>query len=209
MRPKVSWVIRSLLLACNGEGLARVSSNDAIHFFTPRVAVKGFTIRPYRRLIQSLVFHPRYQDFDGECLDFNITDCSSRRNCQSEAEVKSSNTCTEGYDVEGKIHKLVCPRIEWFDYSKYITHGVLVNLVLVSKDKTEETSFHIGVIHTVVDHRLRLVFVLDRYGHSLAVFFHFFLHFRAFAANVAFFRIAALRDFFALAIHSLVTPAKP
>jgi hypothetical protein len=42
--PEVARVVLTSLLACNGEWLARVAANDAIHDSTPRAAVEGVQI---------------------------------------------------------------------------------------------------------------------------------------------------------------------
>ena len=68
VRPQVPGVVRALAPPGDGERLARIAANEAIHDATPRAAVEGSQIRPYRRVIQACLFHARRQDFAGMAL---------------------------------------------------------------------------------------------------------------------------------------------
>jgi hypothetical protein len=98
--PQVSRIICATTLAGVAEWLAGVSSSDAIHRSTPRLAVEGSQIRPHRRFSHELRFHACHQDRGGETFPFNEADDASAGNGQLEAEIKSRSTRAEGEHSE-------------------------------------------------------------------------------------------------------------
>lgn len=89
----------------DGERLARVSRNDAIHDAAPLAAIEGSEIRPNRRLVQATVSHRRCQDLAGEGFDLHVADRASSRERQAHAEVEPPGSGAEGQHVEGReIH---------------------------------------------------------------------------------------------------------
>ena len=77
MGPQMARIILSTSFASKTEGLTRVARSECIHDSTPRAAVKGLQIRPYRRFIQATCFHCLSQDFDGSGFVFHTTDCAN------------------------------------------------------------------------------------------------------------------------------------
>jgi len=105
--PEVAGISSAAAASRDGERLARVARNDAIHEAAPRAAVEGSEIRPYRRLVQATVSHRRSQDLAGEGFDLHVADRSSARERQSDAKVESPGSGAEGQHVEGRlIHTL-------------------------------------------------------------------------------------------------------
>jgi len=92
MRPKVPLVFHASSLSGGREGLAGITSNDAIHASTPLFAVEGLEIRPHRRSIQDPATHRRDQNFAAEGFDLHITDRSSRGNSQLDSEIEHSRS---------------------------------------------------------------------------------------------------------------------
>jgi len=66
VRPDPPVIVNTLLFPCCGERLAGETGSDEIHASTPRCAVKGAEIVPYRSLIQPLFFHTG--DENGRCV---------------------------------------------------------------------------------------------------------------------------------------------
>ena len=98
--PEMSGVGGSFLSAGDTEGLAGVSSSDTIHFATPRSAVEGSKIRPNRRRVHESFFHFRSQDFAAVSFPLDHTDDASIWDRQTEAEVESADSGTQGNDSE-------------------------------------------------------------------------------------------------------------
>ncbi len=95
-RPEVAGVVDSEPLAGNGEGLAGITANDSRNAATPRSAIEGVEIRPYRRVIQPPFFHARCQEFGGRCFVFNAADDASSSERHVDAEVESPGSGAEG-----------------------------------------------------------------------------------------------------------------
>jgi hypothetical protein len=70
----VSRIVGALSLSGDTERLTRVAANNEIHDATPRSAVKGSEICPYRRIIQGFFFDARSQARDCICFVFHETD---------------------------------------------------------------------------------------------------------------------------------------
>lgn len=80
--------------------LARDAANEAIHDATPRAAVEGGDIAPYRSLTQETLLHRCDQVAGGEGLPLHEHDAASAWHCQFDAEIKSSASGAEADDVE-------------------------------------------------------------------------------------------------------------
>jgi hypothetical protein len=59
--PQPSFILKPSPLPSDAVRLAGESCSDEIHSPTPREAIEGFNIVPYRRLIQVLRFHPGHE----------------------------------------------------------------------------------------------------------------------------------------------------
>ena len=57
--PQMPWVLIGAFAPRDAEGLAWISSRDAIDFATPACAIEGPHVRPDRRRIQPSCFHMR------------------------------------------------------------------------------------------------------------------------------------------------------
>lgn len=97
-RPEVAGVSGSEPLAGHAERLAGVSANDASHLSTPRLAVEGVQIRPDRRVIQGTVRNTRCQDFAGSDFVFQVANCASAWESQSDSEVESPGSAAQAED---------------------------------------------------------------------------------------------------------------
>jgi len=71
--PEPAVIINTAPFAGGAERLAGESGSDEIHFITPRCAIEGREIVPYRSAIQPLFFHPRHES--GRCVGvpLNVT----------------------------------------------------------------------------------------------------------------------------------------
>jgi hypothetical protein len=65
------------------------TANHAIHDSTPRIAVEGGNVIPYRRVIQGLVFHPRHESGRGEGLPLDVAH-STGSTGEFESEVEAA-----------------------------------------------------------------------------------------------------------------------
>ncbi len=101
--PQVARIVFATLETGLAERLARVARSDAIHDATPRCAVEGLEIRPYRSRSHAAFFHLRDQLADGESVPFNEAHDASRSDRQLEAEVEPAASGTEGEDTESGI----------------------------------------------------------------------------------------------------------
>jgi len=97
-RPEVAGVCGSEAFAGDTERLAGVSANDASHLSTPRAAVEGVQISPDRRVIQGTVRNTRCQDFAGSDFVFQVANCASAWQSQSDSKVESPGSTTEAED---------------------------------------------------------------------------------------------------------------
>lgn len=95
VRPQVSLVGVAESSSGDAEWLARVAACDEIHRATPRSSVEGSKVRPDRRAIQGLVFHPGHEDGRGESVPLDITHGATPG---GQAEVDASDT---GAQAEG------------------------------------------------------------------------------------------------------------
>jgi hypothetical protein len=102
VRPEMTRIFRAALFPGTRERLAGVARSEDIHSATPRFASEGFEIAPNRCLIEGSVLHTRNQLFDGSCFVFHETDRASLVNRQSEAEIDSPDSGTEGQNVDGR-----------------------------------------------------------------------------------------------------------
>ena len=94
----MAGVCGSEALAGHTKGLAGVSANDASHLSTPRVAVEGVQISPDRRVIQGTVRNTRCQDFAGSDFVFQVANCASAWESQSDSEVESPGSAAQAED---------------------------------------------------------------------------------------------------------------
>ena len=101
-RPEVPRVCGPEPFASNGEGLAGITSNDAIHLAAPASAIEGVKVAPNRRVIQGTVRNTRSQDFTGSDFVFHEYDCASA-SAQSvmHSDVETSGAGTEAKDSLG------------------------------------------------------------------------------------------------------------
>ena len=99
--PKVPWIIRPTTSAGDAERLARISARQAIHQATPRAAVEGSEIRPYRRRVQEFLFHVRRQNLAGKRLDLDMADDASSRLRQAQSKLESPGAGAQGQNREG------------------------------------------------------------------------------------------------------------
>ena len=76
VRPEVAGVFFPESFSGLAEGLTRVSCREDIHFSTPRLAVKGDKIRPDRRCIQGLFFHPGHESGRSVCVSLDPANSS-------------------------------------------------------------------------------------------------------------------------------------
>lgn len=107
--PEVTRVVCSEPLTGDAERLARISPNDSRNAATPRSAVEGSQIRPYRRLIQPPRFHPRSQNFDCRCFVLHATDGPSSSDRQPHAEVESPGSGAQTKNSLGTYIHIYCP----------------------------------------------------------------------------------------------------
>lgn len=102
--PEVSLVGVRSLLAGEGERLARVAANDAIHEAVPRSSVEGSEVTPDRSRIQGSFFHASDQRRGGEGFPLDVTDDASLDACSSESVVEPcvepSDPGADGEDVD-------------------------------------------------------------------------------------------------------------
>jgi hypothetical protein len=91
-RPEVALVLRSKLLARNGERRAGESRSNEIHRATPRASVECSKVSPDRSRIQPLVCHPRHED--GRCEGVPL-DIQNGARPSGQAEVDASDSCAE------------------------------------------------------------------------------------------------------------------
>lgn len=91
--PEVSLVRFSESLAGDGEWLARVASNDAIHDATPRSAVEGSEIVGDRSAIQLRRFHPGHEDGRGKGVPLDVAHGAAVGG-QSDAELEPADPGT-------------------------------------------------------------------------------------------------------------------
>lgn len=94
VRPEGALVVVASLVPCDGVRLAGEPRSDEIHDSTPRIAVKGCEIVPDRRLIQSLVRHPRHEDGRGESVPLAKAHGSISHVGEFESEVDATNPGT-------------------------------------------------------------------------------------------------------------------
>ena len=79
--PEVSGVGFALSVPCLGEGLAWVPGMEDIHSATPRLAIEGLEIVPYRSRIQRLVFHPRHEQGRSVGFPLDVANSSRSKDC--------------------------------------------------------------------------------------------------------------------------------
>lgn len=94
-RPEVAGVVDPEPFASNGEGLAGITSNDAIHAAAPASSIKGVQVAPNRRVIQGTVRNTRSQDLAGSDFVFHEYDrasASAQSVMHSEIETPGSGT---------------------------------------------------------------------------------------------------------------------
>jgi hypothetical protein len=99
--PEMSWVFFSKFFYCDTKWLAWISSSEAIHFATPRLAIEGSKICPNRCLIQDFVLHARFKDGTRKGFVLDVTDCSRFWNSQFESKLNSADSATQGHNSEG------------------------------------------------------------------------------------------------------------
>lgn len=101
-RPEVPRVCCPEPLAGNGEGLAGIASNDAIHLAAPASSIEGVEVAPNRRVIQGTVRNTRSQDFAGSDFVFHEYDrLSASAQSVMHSEVETSCAGTEAKDSLG------------------------------------------------------------------------------------------------------------
>lgn len=99
--PQVAGVVAPEPLSGDRVRLARDSANDAIHEAAIASAREGSHIRPHRSRSQEARFHCRDQSSDGRGFPLHQHDCSSRRDCQLDAEIEPSASGAEADGVDG------------------------------------------------------------------------------------------------------------
>jgi len=87
-RPEPPVIVNAFALTCSGERLAREAGSDEIHSSTPRCAIKGCEIVPYRRCIQSLLLHPRHEN--GRCVAVPLNTTNGSYPVFSQAKLEAS-----------------------------------------------------------------------------------------------------------------------
>ena len=101
-RPEMAGVCGPESLSSNGEGLAGITSNDAIHAAAPAASIEGVEVAPNRRVIQGTVRNTRSQDFAGSDFVFHENDrASASAQSAMHSEVETSGAGTEAKDPLG------------------------------------------------------------------------------------------------------------
>ena len=83
-RPQPPVIVNTFALTCSGERLARETGSDEIHSATPRAAVEGCEIVPYRCFIQARRFHTF--DENGRCVAVPLNTSHGSYSVFSESE---------------------------------------------------------------------------------------------------------------------------
>jgi len=84
--PEPTVIVKSTARTRGAEWLAGESGCDDIHAATPRFAVEGYEVVPYRGLIQSRLAHPFHEDGRRVGVPFNVTHGSYSEGFEGDAE---------------------------------------------------------------------------------------------------------------------------
>lgn len=97
--PQVAGIGLAAAFACEAEGLAGITGREDMNAVTPRAAVEGSEIVPYRRAIQPRVFHPGHES--GRSMGFPLDEtCSAISGLgDGKPEFKSAISGAEGQAV--------------------------------------------------------------------------------------------------------------
>jgi hypothetical protein len=90
--PEVAWIVFPCFFPGNAEPLARVTRSNAIHRFTPRLAIKGPYVIPDRCFRYVALFHALCENGSTVCIPFDSTNnsCSGQRKRNTEIETSES-----------------------------------------------------------------------------------------------------------------------
>jgi hypothetical protein len=94
--PQVPGVSFPEALSCETERLARVACSEDIHAATPRASVEGAHVRPDRRIIQGLVFHPGHESGRSMCVPLDEANSPVSGFSDVQTEFKPSCSGAEG-----------------------------------------------------------------------------------------------------------------
>jgi len=102
--PQVARIILAPSFSGGAERLARVARRDDIHDSTPRAAIEGLDIVPYRSRLQDRISHPRHEDGRGVGFPFTVTH-SSIGVPESEMEPEFETPCpgTKSQAIHGPL----------------------------------------------------------------------------------------------------------
>jgi hypothetical protein len=73
-RPEISFVVISSLIPRDAEWLTWEARRDNIHASSPGTPVERLNITPYRRIAQTAISNPCFNDFDAIGVVFNVAD---------------------------------------------------------------------------------------------------------------------------------------
>jgi len=90
VRPEVTLILVSALLAGDAEGLARVAASDAVHDSTPRSSIEGSEITPDRSRIQPPFFHAADQYAGRIGFPLDVAHRARLEACSGESVVETS-----------------------------------------------------------------------------------------------------------------------
>ena len=107
--PKVSRIVGSTPRPGDGERLAWVPANDAIHNSTERSPAESSNIREYRCRIQGTVLHTRFQYRASIGFSLHVSDRASVSYRSSDPDVQSSPPGTNADDIERGISHIKRP----------------------------------------------------------------------------------------------------
>lgn len=96
MRPEMPGVVGASSFPRLAKRLTGISCRDDIHLATPSSAIKGGKVRPDRRFIQRLVFHPGHESGRSICVPLNPTNSSVSWYCERQPQFKPSGSGAQG-----------------------------------------------------------------------------------------------------------------